>query len=233
MATPPLICWPTAEKQGIEGWSVSSGTLEAMSSPVHGGQLAGRFTATGQPSAQFAYQLVYVQPNQTYEWSGWAAAAGDAISGLFLRISWHDGRGQPLLHSDSDWLPQPDGNYYRLTTGARLSPGAAGYARVSAYALGNSTSQYTVHLDDFSFSGPAAIPLPPPAPTATATPAPGAPSPTVTPGPLSPTRTPGTQTPVPIATATPAPAFEPLVFPHLVNGGFEELREDGTPSASI
>ncbi|MDO8616188.1 MAG: hypothetical protein Q7T33_10725 [Dehalococcoidia bacterium] len=63
-------------------------------------------------------------------------------------------------------------------------------------------------------------------PTSTSTPTP-AHTPTHTPT-AAPTPAPAlTQTPPP--TSTPPPSQEPAAFPALANGGFEELREDGTP----
>jgi hypothetical protein len=222
-------------EQGSSGWSLTSGLLETVGSPVHSGVSAGRFSGSGQPTTQIAYQFVDVQPAQTYELSGWIAASGDAVSGVFLRISWFDANGQPVLQDDSLGLAQRDGNFYPLTTGARVSPAAARSARTSLYILGNPGTPFEVHLDDFAFSGPAAIPPPPP----TLPPAPTQP-PVVTPTPqppgATPTRTPRrTTTPAPQQTddtpgnPPPTPETEPLVFDQLVNGGFEQVRSDGTP----
>jgi hypothetical protein len=185
------------------------------------------------------YQFVEIQPAQGYELSGWVAASGAAMGGAFLRISWFDAGGQPVLQDDSPGLPQRDGNFYRLTTGARVSPAAARSARTSLYILGNPNTPFEVHLDDFAFSGPGAIPPPPPT-----QPPPTTPPPVITPTPqppaATPTRTPR-RTPTPVRTSAPqqpddvpggapaSPAEEPMVFGQLVNGGFEELRADGSP----
>lgn len=225
-------------EQGSLGWSFLGGNLtelDAVSAPVHGGELAGRFAGSGQPTTQFVYQSMNVQPNQSYELSGWAAASGDAINGAFLRISWFDSGGAPVLHDDSLGLPVPDGSFHLLTTGQRVSPAAARLARASLYILANSNTPFTVHLDDFAFTGPAVVPPPVPTPTST-------PVPAVTPTPVAPTATPGSTPkpapsptgapapqPTPPGTGAPTPVVEPEVFPRLVNGGFEDLRHNGTP----
>jgi len=220
-------------EQGSSGWSLTAGQLEPVTSPVHGGALAGRFTGSGQPTTQYAYQLVGVQPGQSYEFSGWAALEA-GTNRFFLRVSWFDANGFLLLSEDSPWLSQPGGDFQPLTTNERVSPSAARLVRISVVVQAD--SPFTVHLDDFAFSGPAAIP--PPAPTPTPTPAqtvtPKPPSPTAIPGSTprpapSPTGAPAPQPAPPGTAATPTPAVEPDVFPRLVNGGFEELRGDGTP----
>ena len=222
-------------EEGAAGWSLSAGNLDAVHSPVYAGSLSGEFTGSGQPSTHFAYQLVAVQPDEQYEASGWMAAAGSALTRAFLRVSWFDAGGQLVSQSDSAWLPQFDGGFYRVSVGA-LSPSAARSARVSAVI--QSDSAFTVHLDDFDLAGP--VPAPP---TSTPQPTPGPTiTPSVSPPNVTPTPRPGpTQTPRPVPTRTPRPsstpppeappsaATEPLVFPSLVNGSFEELRADGTP----
>lgn len=231
-------------EQGSSGWSYLGGDfseLNAVGAPVHGGSRSGRFSGSGQPTTQVAYQFVDVQPGQSYELSGWVAASGGAVSAVFLRISWFDGSGQTVLQDDSLGLAQRDGNFYPLTTGPRASPAAARSARTSLYVLGNPQSPFEVHLDDFAFSGPAAVPPPPPPIT---TPPPTSPPPAVTPTPqppiATPTRTPR-RTTTPVRTSAPqptddaaggaptTPGAEAEFFNQLVNGGFEEIRPDGTP----
>ena len=224
-------------EHGSSGWSLTSGLLDTVGSPVHSGASAGRFSGGGQPTTQFAYQFVDVQPAQNYELSGWVAASRDAVSGAFLRISWFDASGQPVLQDDSLGLAQRDGNFYPLTTGARVSPAAARSARTSLYVLGNPGTPFEVHLDDFAFSGPAALPAPPPTPPPATTPPPAV-TPTAQPPGATPTRTPR-RTTTPARTPQPTddapgnapttPSTEPVVFDQLVNGGFEQLRSDGTP----
>jgi len=212
---------------GISGWAVSAGTLDTVDSPVHAGALAARFSGSGQPTTQFAYQVVDIQSAQSYELSGWVSGSSSGLGRAFLRVSWFDQGGQLVSSEDSPWLSQPDGAFHPLTTGARTSPAAARQARVSV--LVQADSAFSVHLDDFVFSGPAAIPPPvttPPTPVVTSPPAPPTATPLRTPAPVpSPTRTPAGAT----AGPTPAPAVEPNVFSDLVNGGFEQLRPDGSP----
>jgi hypothetical protein len=221
-------------EQGVDGWSLNAGVLDAVPSPVHAGALAGRFSGTGQPSTQFAYQVAAVQPDDEYEASGWMAGTAAGGPRAFLRISWFDASDQLVSHSDSAWLPQFDGAFYPLTTGVLLSPSAARKARLSAVVQADST--FAVHLDDLQLAGPAAIPSTPIPPT-TPTP-PGPPSPTP---PLSPTPSPARPTPTPRPGKTPSPSSspappatpalesEPLVWPELVNTSFEQLRDDGSP----
>jgi hypothetical protein len=217
-------------EQGTDGWSLNAGQLDAVPSPVHAGALAGRFSGSGQPTTQFAYQVIAVRPDEDYEASGWLAASGPAVSRAFLRLSWFDAGGQLVSQADSGWLPQLDGSFYRLSTGVLLSPSAARTARVSAIV--QAESGFAVHLDDFELGGPAAVPLSA-TPQATITPS----TPTTTPAVPTPKVTP-TARPEPTRTlspTSPAPSpllaeiTEPLFFPYLVNGGFEELRGDGTP----
>jgi hypothetical protein len=216
-------------EEGAAGWSTNAGQLDGVASPLHGGSLAGRFSGSGQPSTQLTYQLIDVQPSQSYELSGWVAASAPGTLRAFLRVSWFDAGGSLAVSSDSQWLPQIDGVYYPLATGTIVSPAAARQARASLVVQAD--SPFTVHLDDFAFSGPAAIPPPPPTPPPViSTPTPTTLPPGGTPGPLpTRTRTPGPVSP-PRATAAPTDA-EPDVFPQLINGGFEQLRADGTPYA--
>jgi hypothetical protein len=216
-------------EDGPSGWLLNAGELGTATSPVQSGTYSGHFTGTGQPTTQFVYQWVGVRPDEDYAASGWVAASG-AVTRVFLRVSWYDSRGQHLIDWDSNWLPQLDGAFYRLTTDTHLSLSAAHSARVSAVVQADSS--FVIHLDDFEFLGPAA---------GSSTPAPPTPVPTVvtpTPDPLPvPTATPRStpaRTPTPRPTRSPSPgtatpAEEPSAFPSLVNGGFEQLRPDGTP----
>jgi hypothetical protein len=221
-------------EEGTTGWTTNAGQLDAVSAPLHGGSQAARFSGSGQPTIQFAYQLIDVQPASNYELSGWVAAPISGVSRAFLRVSWFDARGSLVLSADSPWLAQPDGTFQLLATGAMVSPVAARQARTSL--LIQAESPFTIHLDDFAFSGPSYVP-PPATPPPQATPAPQV---TPHPTPLPPGKTPG---PVPTPTRTPRPGpspkatasapgnAEPDSFPHLINGGFEDRRGDGTPYA--
>ena len=160
------------------------------------------------------------------------AAAGSALSRVFLRVSWFDAGGQLVSQSDSAWLPQFDGGFYGLTTGGVVSPSAARSARVSAVV--QSDSAFTVHLDDFDLAGPAPAPsTPTPAPTIAPSASPPQATPTPRPAPTPTPRPAPSRTPGPLSTPQPGPPpsepTEPVVFPLLVNGSFEDLRGDGTP----
>jgi len=220
-------------EEGTAGWSTNAGQLASVSSPLHGGSQAGRFSGSGQPTTQFAYQLINVEPASNYELSGWVAAPASGVSRLFLRVSWFDASGSLVLSADSPWLAQPDSAFHPLATGPMVSPVAARQAHASI--LIQADSPFSVHLDDFAFSGPTFVPPPstaPPIPTSPPqiTPAPTLAPPGTTPGPLpTPTRTPG-RGPTPKATTPATGNTEPDSFPQLMNGGFEDLRSDGTPS---
>src|SRR2546425_13126216 len=67
-------------EEGTAGWSTNAGQLGSVSSPLHGGSQAGRFSGSGQPTTQFAYQLINVQPASNYELSGWVAAPASGVS---------------------------------------------------------------------------------------------------------------------------------------------------------
>jgi hypothetical protein len=223
-------------EQGADGWATNAGEIEVVDSPVHDGSRAARFTGTGQPTTQYVYQWVTVQPDEDYEASGWVAATGSGLARVFLRVSWYDGSGQLLSHSDSGWLPQFDGAFYRLATEVGVSMSAARSARITAVVQADSA--FAVHLDAFEFLGPAAAPatLPPPPPTAhpATTPAisPTPALPSATPRPTSrpsPTRSPRASPAQPAGPDDTPASVEPSTFPSLVNGGFEDLRADGTP----
>jgi len=221
-------------EEGTAGWSTNAGQIDSVTAPLHGGSQAARFTGSGQPTTQFAYQVINVQAASNYELSGWVAAPASGVSRVFLRVSWFDSSGSLVLSADSPWLAQPDGAFHPLATGAMVSPAAAQQARASL--LIQADSPFTIHLDDFAFSGPSYVPPPPSTPPPQPTPPPQV-SPTATPQP--PGKTPG---PLPTTTRTPRPGStpkattpamgntEPDSFPQLINGGLE-LRSDGTPYA--
>jgi hypothetical protein len=219
-------------EEGAVGWGINSGDygqLEIVNFPKHDGQSAARLTGS-QLQAHSLSQWVQVQGGQSYRFNGWVLLDDPAVNQIHLEVTWWEAGGSIVGSSSS---PAPltgiDGQYRFLDTGAIVSPQAARSARVAA--LVRTTGAFTIYLDDFTFDGP---PPPTPAPTPEATltttppPTPGAtPSPpavaTASPGPTPP----GTSAPTPVASPTPEP--ELVVFPELVNGGFEQLREDGTP----
>src|SRR6266542_5198405 len=118
-------------EEGTAGWSTNAGQLASVSSPLHGGSQAARFSGSGQPTTQFAYQLINVEPASNYELSGWVAAPASGVSRLFLRVSWFDASGSLVLSADSPWLAQPDSAFHPLATGPMVSPVAARQAHAS------------------------------------------------------------------------------------------------------
>ncbi|OGO46811.1 MAG: hypothetical protein A2W34_01580 [Chloroflexi bacterium RBG_16_64_32] len=204
---------------GTTGWDAPYGELTTVSSPVHTGSASGRLA--GDPPDQLVHQWVDVAPDQPYEFSGWILLDDPSIVKVFLRINWFDDEGSPISPVESPWLAGSNGSFRFVTTGPHVSPPQAHKARLNVWV--QPSGPFQLYLDDFSFTG-----SPPPSPTATPTPFP-TPTPTPTPSPepsAAPTTTPAPPPPEP--TTTPRPP-EPAVFPSLVNGGFEEAREDGSP----
>ncbi len=206
-------------EEGAGGWSWLSGDVLAVASPVRGGAWSGRFqSASGQPSVQDVRQTVPVQPNGSYEFSGWVLLNDPAVQQVSLRVTWLRESGDSTGENSSSYsLTTLDVAFQSLTTGQMSVPPAAVAAQVKVRV--QTAGSFLIYLDDFSLTGPP--------PQATPTPSPPASSPTPAPV-ATPT---STATPVPPATSTPVPSSEaePAVFPALVNGGFEQLRADGTP----
>jgi len=241
-------------ESGTDGWSVVTGQLEPVASPVHGGAGAARYSGAGSPSTQEVFQWVTVQPGSSYQFSAWVLLDDPDVEQVYLRIVWSDENGVGIGSQDSlAPLTGTSTSYRSLSTGTIVAPAAAAMARAGVRVLTN--GDFSVYLDDVSLEGaastpspvptpaptsvtptptptlapvptPTPVPTPAPGPTLTPTPAPPA-TPTATPRPTpSPTPRP---TPSPTATLTPTPPGEAIVFPTLTNGGFEELRPDGTP----
>ena len=171
-------------------------------------------------------QWVGVQPSRSYRFSAWALLNDSAVQEVYLEVSWWSASGSLVLISSSPASLTGSSSEFRLLdTGHIVSPEAARSARLRAIV--RTSGAFGIHFDDFTFEG--TVPLPPPtnspAPTpvvATPTPAPTAPP--VTPKPTAqPTQRPSK--PLPSSTAVP----EPPAFHQLTNGGFEQLRLDGTP----
>src|SRR2546422_6848287 len=210
-------------ESGTDGWGWTFGQLDTVASPGHGGGSAARLESSAL-QAHEVYQFLDVQHDSAYEFSGWVLMNDADVQRVFLRVNWFDGEGSPVSATDSSWLTIPDAGYQRLSSGSVVSPSAARTARVEAWIQAN--GPFTVYLDDFSMAGAVQVPE-------TATPA-------VTPAPTGPPVTPRpSANPTPRATRppgadeeTPPPedaAPDPTVFDQLVNGGFEELAQDGSP----
>lgn len=227
-------------ESGTDAWSAVTGQLDPVASPVHGGTGAARYSGSGSPSSQEVFQWVTVQPSAAYQFSGWVVLDDPDVQQVYLRIVWFNSSGVDIGSHDSlAPLTGTDAAYRFLTTGSIVSPSAAAAARAGVRVLTN--GDFTVYLDDLSLEGPDAAPPPTPAPSPTPSPAPSPPSPSPAPTPTptsaptppaTPTATPVpavTPSPSPVPTPTPTPLLEPYVFPALTNGGFEQLRPDGTP----
>ena len=144
-----------------------------------------------------------------------------------LRVVWYgepNGYGSSLQMKDVPAEPTLVGRQQCLSLPGADAPCAARSARYGVIAVADTTA-VTVSSLQFSID-PAGTPV------ACATPTPAA---TPTTAPTSPATPAPSPTPRPTAGSTPSPqaAAEPDFFPSLVNGGFEELRADGTPSSTI
>src|SRR5439155_26428694 len=49
-------------EEGTAGRSTNAGLLDSVTSPLHGGSQAGRFSGSGQTSTHLSYQLANVHP---------------------------------------------------------------------------------------------------------------------------------------------------------------------------
>jgi len=140
-----------------------------------------------------------------------------------LRVVWYgepNGYGSSLQMKDVPAEPTLVGRQQCLSLPGADAHCAARSARYGVIAVEDTTA-VTVSSLQFSID-PAGTPV------ACATPTPAA---TPTTAPTSPATPAPSPTPRPTAGSTPSPqaAAEPDFFPSLVNGGFEELRADGTP----
>jgi hypothetical protein len=206
---------------GVDGWSTTFGSLEEVGTPVRSGGNAARLTSVALQSHE-VYQWVEVAPSDSYRFGGWVHSADPAVERLFLRITWFDAQGSPVTAEDSEWLTSPADYYRWLNIGPVTSPVAAATARVGVRV--QASSPFTVHLDDFSFSGAV-----PPPPTVAPTQSPGQ-LPTQRPTASPPPATTPKKTPTPSPSpAGPTELPEAEVFDTLTNPGFETLRADGTP----
>jgi hypothetical protein len=201
---------------GTDGWVTTFGALEDAGAPVRSGARSAMLTSDALQSHE-VYQFAAVAPGEAYSFGGWVSMADPNVERVFLRVSWFNGSGGLISAEDSAWLTIPADEFRSLNIGPVNSPAAAASARVGVRVQAGGA--FTLHLDDFSFAG-----VLPPAPTEP-------PSPTTAPPTVSPTPAPATRTPRPSAAATPTPVQEPDAFSELTNGGFEELRGDGTPYA--
>jgi hypothetical protein len=196
------------------GWRKIGGLVESVSSPVRSGSRALALTSE-TTATKWAYQTVQVDGGEFYHASAFARYTDADVKAVFVRVSWYasaEGGGQALSSVDSETLLTSASPAFRLlTTGPVAAPADARSARVRLMLRPMSGAQARAYFDDVAFTE--------------ATPTPATPHPTAT-APLPP----GTTAPD-AATPTPAPSTEPQLFPELMNGSFEDVREDGTPYA--
>ena len=212
-------------EDGTTGWTVVRGTL-ATSSAARTGSAAGELSSQTSGEAQI-YQHRPVRDDATYTFSGWVLADDPATLTVRLRLTWFDSGGDILGTSDSDAAVPTPGPYRQLTAVVVPIPGSVS-ANAGVYLA--TSGPAAVLIDDLALDEQ--LPAGTAPPTASPSPAPtlaASPTPTRTPEPTP------TNTPKPTSSPTPSPRppaptpAEPSVFPQLTNGGFEQLRADGTP----
>ncbi|MEY9964431.1 chitinase [Streptacidiphilus sp. MAP12-16] len=177
-ATANLVANPGFES-GLSGWTCSSGSGAAVSSPVHSGASALKATPTGQDDAQCT-QTISVQPNSQYTLSAYVQG-----SYVYLGATGTGGTSDPSI-----WTPNSP-SYSQLSVGFTTG---ANTTTVTVYLHGW-YAQPAYYADDVSLTGPGgSSPTPTTAPPTTA-------PPTTTP----PTTAPPTTTPPTTAPPTTAP----------------------------
>ena len=165
-------------------------------------------------------RVAEVVPGQAYSLQGCLTITGAGVELAVLRALWYDtpdGHGSSIYRDDAQANTSLVGLEQCLTLSGLHAPCAARSVIYGVLVLGDTTAVTVSNLElspDPSVE-PVACPTPTPVavPTSTATPSPQ-------PAPKPPAPTPATP---------PAEVEEPPSFPALVNGGFEQLREDGTP----
>ncbi|WP_174505112.1 carbohydrate binding domain-containing protein, partial [Streptacidiphilus carbonis] len=153
-ATTNLVANPGFES-GLTGWTCSSGSGTAVSSPVHSGASALKATPAGQDDAQCS-QTVSVQPNSQYTLSAY-------VQGSYVYLG---ATGTGLTSAPSTWTPN-SASYSQLSVG--FTTGAT-TTSVTVYLHGW-YGQPTYYADDVSLTGPGgSTPPPTTAPPTTAPP---------------------------------------------------------------
>ncbi len=168
--------------------------------------------------------MAEVAPGEPYRLDACLTVTKPGLQSVSLRVVWYaeqNGYGSSLLVEDSPGDPGLVGSQQCLSLPGADAPCAARSARYGVTAVEDTTA-VTVSSPLTFAADPAGTPAACPTPTPVATPT-AAPTPSATPAPSP------TPPPPPGPTPTPEAAEEPPGFSSLVNGGFEELREDGTP----
>ncbi len=168
-------------------------------------------------------------PGETYRLDGCLTVTAPGLTSASLRVAWYEEPGGYGRASYDDMHADPKmiGLQQCLSlTNADASCGA----RSTRYGVWVVPDASAVEVSDLQFSAePEATPIPcpttPPSPTPMPTSSPPpSPTPTATPTPPTPPAPPGAKPDEDSSRTT-----EPRVFPSLVNGGFEDVREDSTP----
>ena len=209
---------------------------------VTGGLVAGRGEAI--PDAD---EIIWVEQHvqgvtsgQTYRLDGCLTVTGTGLMSVSLNVAWYEqtgGFGSTLYQDDAHADIWRVGEQCLTLTNA-LAPCAARSVRYGVMVSGDTDAvsvdspslQLSAEPDATSIACPteplSPTPTPTATPTATAT-ATATTAPQPSPAPTSaPVPSPAPSPPEPVPTTQ---AAEPRVFPSLVNGGFEDVREDGTP----
>ncbi len=212
-------------EEGTDGWIVPDETVLTISDEALSGDAAGEMSGPSDGSRILQYAAI--QPGAQYRYSGWVFADDPLMIYAWLQIAWYDG-GTFLGTVDSSFLVGPHPAYAFLELEA-IAPPNANSAQLLVRAKSGAAS--SMLLDDLAFElEEAPVTTAPVASTASATtPAVTATTPAT---PATPTRSPeptASRTPTPSPVRPSATPSEPKVFSSLVNGGFEEVREDGTP----
>ena len=190
---------------------------------IIGGLTAVRSEAIPNTSQTFwAEQHVQgITPGQVYRLDGCFTVTAPGLTYVSLRVVWHEAT-VPFVGSSINQDEWP-GNPWLIGSEQCLSltnADAPCAARSAVYGVVAVKDPSVVDVLSLEFSlEPGATPSACPPPPAPPTPAP---EPTLAP---KPSATPRPSAPAPAASAV----AEPTLFPTLVNGGFEDVREDGTP----
>ncbi|GBD14718.1 hypothetical protein HRbin25_00599 [bacterium HR25] len=134
------------------------------------------------------------------------------VEAVMLRVVFYDApdaAGDSLAEQTVPGSPEDEAGHCWQASEAVTAPCRSRSARYGIASLTGGAGVLSLHLEEEGATGqPCELPTPSPTP-----------SPSVSDGPG----------PAPSPTLTPVTAEEPVVFPVLVNGGFEEARPDGTP----
>ena len=183
----------------------------------------GEATPSANQSGWVEQRVQDVTSGLVYRLDACFTVTGTGVESVALRVAWYEQPGGfgPSFHQDD----QPAGVWQgeQCLSLIAAAPCPVRSARYGVVVKGD-TEAVSVDSASLQFSAqPEATPASCPTPTLTPTPAPR-PPPTPTSAP-APRPTPPLSEPKP----TPEPSEEPRVFPSLVNTGFEDVREDGTP----